>query len=134
MCALAGEVADGVLFNWLTPEYARRSGEWVREAAVAAGRPVPRLMAYVRLAVGSAAAERLRSEAARYAAIPAYAAHFARMGVDPLATAVAAPDADAVPAALRRWDGVLDDVALRLVTGGDTAEEHLAAVRAARPA
>src|SRR4029077_15782653 len=30
MCALAGEVADGVLFNWLTPEYARRSAELVR--------------------------------------------------------------------------------------------------------
>ena len=25
MCHLAGEVADGVLFNWLTPEYARTS-------------------------------------------------------------------------------------------------------------
>ena len=27
MCRVAGEVADGVLFNWLTPEYARRSAE-----------------------------------------------------------------------------------------------------------
>src|SRR2546428_807928 len=30
MCRLAGEVADAVLFNWLTPEHARRSAEWVR--------------------------------------------------------------------------------------------------------
>ena len=30
MCHLAGEVADGVLFNWLTHEYARRSSELVR--------------------------------------------------------------------------------------------------------
>jgi alkanesulfonate monooxygenase SsuD/methylene tetrahydromethanopterin reductase-like flavin-dependent oxidoreductase (luciferase family) len=134
MCRLAGEVADGVLFNWLTPEHARQSADWVRAGAAAAARPVPRLMAYVRLAVGSAAGDHLRSEGARYAAIPAYAAHFGRMGVDPLATAVVAPDAGAVPAALRRWEGVLDDVVLRLVTGGNTAEEHLAAVRAARPA
>ncbi|MBX6341078.1 MAG: LLM class flavin-dependent oxidoreductase, partial [Thermomicrobiaceae bacterium] len=27
MCRLAGEEADGVLFNWLTPEYARRATE-----------------------------------------------------------------------------------------------------------
>ena len=27
MCRLAGEVADGVLFNWLTPEYAKKSAE-----------------------------------------------------------------------------------------------------------
>jgi alkanesulfonate monooxygenase SsuD/methylene tetrahydromethanopterin reductase-like flavin-dependent oxidoreductase (luciferase family) len=134
MCHLAGEVADGVLFNWLTPEHARRSAEWVRSGAVAADRPVPRLMAYVRLAVGSAAGDRLRQEGARYAAIPAYAAHFARMGVGPLATAIAAPEADAVPAALRPWEGALDDLVLRLVPEGDTVEEHLATVRAARPA
>src|SRR5207247_5247464 len=36
MCRLAGEVADGVLFNWLTPEHARRSAEWVRAGALAA--------------------------------------------------------------------------------------------------
>src|SRR5690242_16787795 len=33
MCHLAGEVADGVLFNWLTPEYAKRSTELVRAGA-----------------------------------------------------------------------------------------------------
>jgi len=134
MCHLAGEVADGVLFNWLTPEHARRSAEWVRAGAAAAGRPVPRLMAYVRLALGSAAGDRLRQEGARYAAIPAYAAHFARMGVDPLDTAIAVPDADAVAGALQRWEGAVDDVVLRVVAGGETVEEHLAAARATRPA
>ena len=38
MCHLAGEVADGVLFNWLTPEHARTSAEWVRAGAAAARR------------------------------------------------------------------------------------------------
>src|SRR5262249_55603171 len=59
MCHLAGEVADGVLLNWLTPEHAVRSAEWVRAGALAARRPVPRLAAYVRVAVGAAAAKRL---------------------------------------------------------------------------
>src|SRR6266542_3170350 len=35
MCRLAGEVAGGVLFNWLTPEHARRSAESVRAGAEA---------------------------------------------------------------------------------------------------
>src|SRR6266446_2826049 len=30
MCRLAGEIADGVLFNWLTPEHARLSADSVR--------------------------------------------------------------------------------------------------------
>src|SRR5207245_10060194 len=81
MCRLAGEVADGVLFNWLTPEYARRSAALVREGAAAARRPPPTVYAYVRLALGPAAAARLTDEGNRYAGIPAYAAHFDRMGV-----------------------------------------------------
>src|SRR5881275_2256500 len=84
MCHLAGEVADGVLFNWLTPEHARLSAGWVREGAKAAGRKPPTLYAYVRFALGPAAIERLGEEGARYAAIPAYASHFERMGVKPV--------------------------------------------------
>src|SRR5437867_2807235 len=65
MCRVAGEVADGVLFNWLTPEHARRSAEWVRAGATAAGRQPPKLYAYVRVALGSAACDRLLEEGGR---------------------------------------------------------------------
>src|SRR5256885_5647249 len=54
MCRLAGEIADGVLFNWLTPEYARRSAELVREGAAAAQPTTPPTYAYVRMAMGPA--------------------------------------------------------------------------------
>jgi alkanesulfonate monooxygenase SsuD/methylene tetrahydromethanopterin reductase-like flavin-dependent oxidoreductase (luciferase family) len=134
MCRLAGEVADAVLFNWLTPEHARQSAEWVRAGAAAAHRPAPKLFAYVRLALGAAAGAKLADEGARYAGIPAYAAHFARMGVKPVQTAIAAPYADAVPAALARWQGVVDEVVLRAITAKDTVEENLALLRAAQPA
>ena len=87
MCRLAGEVADGVLFNWLTPEHARRSADLVRAGAAAAKRSVPTLYAYVRVALGPAACEKLGEEGARYAAIPAYGANFERMGVKPVETA-----------------------------------------------
>jgi len=134
MCRVAGEVADGVLFNWLTPEHARRSAEWVRAGAAAAGRPPPRLFAYVRVALGSAACDKLAEEGARYAAIPAYADHFARMGVKPVETAIGARSADAIPPALARWQGVVDEVVVRAITGTDTVEENLALLRAVRGA
>jgi alkanesulfonate monooxygenase SsuD/methylene tetrahydromethanopterin reductase-like flavin-dependent oxidoreductase (luciferase family) len=130
MCRLAGEVADGVLFNWLTPEYARRSGDLVRAGAQAAGRPVPTLYAYVRVALGAAAAQRLADEGGRYDGIPAYHAHFERMGVKPLDTAIAAPSPTGIKTALAAWDGAVDEVVLRAITAQDTVEDHLALVRA----
>jgi alkanesulfonate monooxygenase SsuD/methylene tetrahydromethanopterin reductase-like flavin-dependent oxidoreductase (luciferase family) len=134
MCRLAGEVADGVLFNWLTPEHARRSAEWVRAGAAAAGRPAPKLFAYVRLALGAAAGDRLQEEGARYEAIPAYAAHFARMGVKPVETAIAARSPEDIRNALRGWNDAIDQVVFRAITGNDTVEENVALVRAARSA
>jgi alkanesulfonate monooxygenase SsuD/methylene tetrahydromethanopterin reductase-like flavin-dependent oxidoreductase (luciferase family) len=134
MCRLAGEVADAVLFNWLTPEHARVSGEWVRAGAAAAGRQPPKLFAYVRVALGSAACDRLLEEGARYAAIPAYANHFARMGVKPADTAIAAQSPEAIPPELGKWEGAVDEVVIRAITGKDTAEENLALLRAAKSA
>jgi alkanesulfonate monooxygenase SsuD/methylene tetrahydromethanopterin reductase-like flavin-dependent oxidoreductase (luciferase family) len=134
MCRLAGEVADGVLFNWLTPEHARRSAELVRAGAASAGRPVPRLSTYVRLAVGRAACERLAAEGARYAAIPAYAANFERMGVKPVETAIGVESAAAIAPALAAWQGAVDEVVLRAITAKDTVEECVALVRAAKAA
>ena len=131
MCHLAGEVADGVLFNWLTPEYARRSAELVRAGADSAKRPMPRLYAYVRVALGPAAAERLADEGGRYDSIPAYQAHFVRMGVKPVDTAIAATSADGIKRALAAWDGSVDEVVLRAITAKDTVEDHLTLVRAA---
>ena len=134
MCRLSGEIADGALLNWLTPDHARRSAEWIREGAAAAGRRPPTIYAYVRLALGEAAGERLREEGRRYAAIPAYADHFTRMGVKPLETAIAARTPDAVGAALAAWEGAVDEVVLRAVTTSDSTEEISALLRAARPA
>jgi len=134
MCRLAGEVADGVLFNWLTPEYARKSADLVREGAAAARRPVPRIMGYVRVAIGQAAIDRLADEADRYAKIPAYGANFERMGLKPVDTGIAGQTADAVAPALRKWQGAMDDVVIRAITAKDTLDETLALVRAARPA
>ena len=134
MCRLAGEVADGVLFNWLTPEYARQSTERVREGATAAKRKMPRLCAYVRVALGAEAGGRLEEEGKRYASISAYGANFDRMGLKPIETAIAADTPDAIKRGLARWQGAVDDIVIRAVTAKDTVEDHLALVRAAAPA
>ena len=134
MCRLAGEVADGVLFNWLTPEYARESAERVREGAAAAKRPAPRLCAYVRVALGPGASDRLEEEGKRYASVSAYGANFTRMGLKPVQTAIAAENPDAVKRGLAKWQGAIDEVVIRAITAKDTVEDHLALVRAAAPA
>lgn len=133
MCRLAGEVADGVLFNWLTPDYARRSAAWVQEGAHDAGRATPTLAAYVRAALGDAGAARLSKEAANYSAVPAYNAHFDRMGVPAVDTAISAAAPGELQAALRAWDGVLDEVVVRAITPNDTVDETLTLLRAAAP-
>jgi alkanesulfonate monooxygenase SsuD/methylene tetrahydromethanopterin reductase-like flavin-dependent oxidoreductase (luciferase family) len=133
MCHLAGELADGVLFNWLTPEHARVSGEWVREGAARVGRPAPTLYAYVRGALGPDAATRLASEGARYQGVPAYADHFTRMGRGPLETSVQGDDAAALQSQLAAWNGAVDEVVIRAVTANDTVEQTLALLRACAP-
>src|SRR5438876_3533470 len=133
MCRLAGELADGVLLNWLTPEHAKASAALVREGAQAAKRPAPRMFAYVRLAMGPGAAERVTKEGARYAAVPAYQANFDRMGVKPETTAIVADAPGDVARALARWNGVVDEVVLRALPADEGVESTLALLRAATP-
>ena len=133
MCHLAGEVADGVLFNWLTPEYARRSVEMVKAGAAAAKRQPPKMCGYVRLAIGSASAAKVKEEADRYDSIPAYHANFVRMGVKPETTAIVVSKPEEVRAKLAQWQGVMDEVVFRAIAANDTVDENLALVRAAKP-
>lgn len=133
MCRLAGREADGVLLNWLTPEHAVTSVGWVAGAAREAGRPVPRLMAYVRAALGDAAAARLRQEAERYARISAYAAHFDRMGVAAIETAIVARDAPELQAGLAAWDGVVDELVIRAIAAEDTVDALRPSIAAGSP-
>lgn len=133
MSRLCGEAADGVLFNWLTPEFALTANDWVRDGARKAERDVPILASYVRVSLGDAGAARFEQEAGRYGSIPQYADHFKRMGVAPVETGICASTAEDIQRGLERWDGVLDEVVVRSITPSDTLEETLALVRAAAP-
>lgn len=85
MLRLAGEIADGVILNWATPEQVRRAAALVHEGARRAGRDssAVRVVCFVRVAVTpdeGAAWAVLRRLAATYAAMPAYARMFDAVG------------------------------------------------------
>ena len=84
MLGVAGELADGVALNWCTAEWIEWSRQTLVTAALAAGRPVPRVVEYVRTAVdpdAELARGRVAAAALRYAlGMPAYRSHFERMG------------------------------------------------------
>ena len=133
MTELAGEVVDGVLLNWLTPGQAERSGALTRAAARDAGRPEPWLYGYVRTALGAGAMDRLRSEAERYGRFPTYAAHFERMGVRAIDTAVASDDPEILRGGLAVYAAVLDETVVRAITQTDSLEAYQALLRAVAP-
>lgn len=85
MTALAGTHAGGVLLNWSSPAEVARAGDVVRAAAERAGRTPAdvEVASYVRVAVAedrAVARAALAAQIGQYAALPAYAAHFARQG------------------------------------------------------
>lgn len=133
MLRLSGAATDGVLLNWLTPEFAKDSAKIVRAAADESGKPAPLIAGYVRVALGGAAEARLKQEAARYAALPQYAAHFARMGVEAIATCVTGDTRNQLQAGLGLFAQVLDATVVRAITAEETAAAYLALVQAAAP-
>ncbi|HVC76549.1 MAG TPA: LLM class flavin-dependent oxidoreductase [Candidatus Micrarchaeaceae archaeon] len=84
MLDVAGELADGVALNWCTPDQVAWSRSRLAAAALAAGRPTPLVIEYIRTAVdpdGELALRTVGGAALRYAfGSPAYRRHFEKMG------------------------------------------------------
>ena len=87
---LAGEIADGVILNWCTPDRVAEARDAIRAAAGEAGRDPDSvtISVYVRAAFTDRADEALLGAAAEYASYPAYARQFEAMGVEPSPGAV----------------------------------------------
>ncbi|MEP6759383.1 MAG: LLM class flavin-dependent oxidoreductase [Actinomycetota bacterium] len=96
---LAGEIADGVILNWCTPERVASATVQIAEGAALAGRDPSgvTVAVYVRAALAVGSAEPAREAAAAYASYPAYRRQFADLGIDPA-------DPDAVVAAVMITD------------------------------
>jgi 5,10-methylenetetrahydromethanopterin reductase len=135
MCRLAGEIADGVLLNWATPEFAARAAAEVRRGAERAGRDpgAVDVACYIRAAVGddpAAVRQALAQETARYVALDFYRQMLDQSGL--------ARETAAIMAALPRgWDAAAAAVpdrlleAVALLGAGDGWRARLAEYRAA---
>jgi 5,10-methylenetetrahydromethanopterin reductase len=83
---LAGEIADGVLLNWCTPERVVRARDELAEGAAMAGRDPAAITVgvYVRACLeedAGAALAAAQAAAGEYASYPAYARQFTSMGL-----------------------------------------------------
>jgi alkanesulfonate monooxygenase SsuD/methylene tetrahydromethanopterin reductase-like flavin-dependent oxidoreductase (luciferase family) len=87
---LAGEIADGVILNWCTPDRVAEARDAIRTSAEAAGRDpdAVTISVYVRGSFSDRAGEALHAAAAEYASYPSYARQFRAMGIEPTAEAV----------------------------------------------
>lgn len=119
MTDLAAEIADGVLFNWATPERLATARARLETSARRAGRDPSEIQvwSYVRTAVGAHARERLGREAERYAEGAAYGRQFREMGVPFDRVGLAGDD---VPAQLAPYRDVLDGAVVRALPAEPT--------------
>lgn len=139
MLALTGAEADGTI-TWMTGERTVREHTVprIREAAAAAGRPAPRVVVGLPLAVTKAAAA-AREAAARqfeiYGTLPSYRAMLDREGAEGPADVAIVGDESAVGEALDRLAdaGATDYLAIPFAVPGDAdAVERTRALLAAR--
>lgn len=118
MCSLGGEIADVVLLNWSYPDRIAWSRERIAAGAATAGRPMPRVAGYVRVAIGPDAPQRLAAEGERYRQRPRPytrlldAQDTSQRGVP----GVAPVDPSQVPALLAPYREALDSCVVRALT------------------
>lgn len=133
MRRLAAEHADGVLLNWLTPDAAADRRAELQGIRRDAGISDPFMTAaFVRVAIGDKAIDRLRHEAEKYESFPSYGKHFAEMGGGAFETAVAATTIDEAADGLVPFIRSLDHAVLRCVVDEETDENYLELVEAGR--
>jgi alkanesulfonate monooxygenase SsuD/methylene tetrahydromethanopterin reductase-like flavin-dependent oxidoreductase (luciferase family) len=118
MCELAGELTDGVILNWCTPERVARAREEIAAGAERSGRDpaTVRVVVYVRTSLepDEVATASLREAASEYAVMPTYARQFEAMGLGEEAAAAAGSPGEVPERLLREvcaWgdrDGALE--------------------------
>ncbi|MGB6056753.1 MAG: LLM class F420-dependent oxidoreductase [Microthrixaceae bacterium] len=133
MLALAGELADGVLLNYLPATAVPWCVEQVRAAEIKAGRPEGscRIYAYVHVGVcdRDTALPYARKDLFSYAVVPAYANAFARAGfADEVEAVTAAHKAGDRTAALEAISDRMVD-AIDICGSAQTVAEAVAAYR-----
>ncbi|MGH2671648.1 MAG: LLM class flavin-dependent oxidoreductase [Actinomycetota bacterium] len=127
LCRLGGAVADGVLLNWMLPAHAARARGWVGEGADEAGRAVPLVASYIRVAVGDGSQQRLRDAEGFYRTVTeGHRRHFEAMDVPLGSVGVAASSRPEVLDGLAPYRSALDLAIVRVLADRDASS--LAAV------
>jgi alkanesulfonate monooxygenase SsuD/methylene tetrahydromethanopterin reductase-like flavin-dependent oxidoreductase (luciferase family) len=130
MRRVAVRETEGILLNWLTPHAARQAmADRARDLEGLPGRNAE-VSLYIRVAMGSEARPVLEKEAARYAAIPSYAANFKRLGFEALDSAVYGESPQEIGQYLEPYIGIVDEAVVRAITPNDGLDEFLALVEA----
>lgn len=128
MITLAGEIADAVVLNWLTPEWIPESLEAIDHV----NRANTEVVGYVRTSLPGGR-EVLATEASRYESYPAYARHFERMGVSALGTCVFG-ESEVIQSGLAEFETQLDETVVRAIVGEQRLDSYLDLLNAAAPA
>ncbi len=103
--ALSGAIADVVNINWMTPERVGWATEQIAAGAREAGRPMPALYLYHRVAQGPNAADIIADELTRYRSNPVQVKHQATMG-DPHFIGIAAMTREEIAPQLAPYLGI----------------------------
>jgi alkanesulfonate monooxygenase SsuD/methylene tetrahydromethanopterin reductase-like flavin-dependent oxidoreductase (luciferase family) len=122
MRRLGATASDGLLLSWLPPAQARAQRDEAHDIA-----PATHVALYVRTATDAAAVARLDAETERYAGYPAYAANFARLGIEARDTVIRP---DAVGEGVAAYRATVDEVVLRAITAEETLDDYLRFVEA----
>lgn len=135
MLRLAGEVADAAVAAWANPARLAWARERMAQGADAAGRPIPRLVAYVRTAIGHGATHRLLAAMAQYRAYgPQYARAFEAQADGPVGVAVESGDPAELNAALAPYRSVVNTLVVRALPVEDSVDAWLEIADAAAAA
>ena len=102
--------SEGIVFNWLPADVASTEAHELRSASNGRAKAV----LYLRVITDPAARGELAIEAGKYLGMPAYAANFARLGIDPMDATLdfAADGATGLP----RYADAVDEIVFRLIT------------------
>jgi alkanesulfonate monooxygenase SsuD/methylene tetrahydromethanopterin reductase-like flavin-dependent oxidoreductase (luciferase family) len=122
MAKLAGEVADGVLLNWMTPAGLTVAREEVRAGGTA------RVFSYVRAALGADGRARLGAEAQRSLSARPYIIGINNAPFDEVGLV-----GDDMKAQLAAYDQVLDEPVIRPLPGASADDDLFAILEAAAP-
>ncbi len=133
MRALAGEVADGALFNWPAPQTATVARDAVLDAARQAGRPRPFTSAYVRCALMPRAEAAMEAEIDQFARSGPYAEQLAAVGMTARDAVVRGTDAADLQPGIAAFEPILDEIVVRAITPDEEPASLMELLRACAP-